>query len=95
MIERLIKNNIFINTLYRIIGSAIFRILGIFIKVKQNRILFSSGMGNFVGDSPLVIYNELKKDPFFKDYEMIWAVKDIDRYKADYQVVKIDSLKYF
>lgn len=93
--EKLIKNNRFINFIYRTFGSMLMRIFGLFFKVREDRILLSSGAGKFIGDSPLVIYQELLKNPEFKDYEMVWAVKDVDKYKDDYKVVKLDSLQYF
>lgn len=95
MIENIIKNNKIVNKVYVFVGSIIVRIIGLFVKVDKNKILLSSGAGKFIGDSPYVIYKELVKDSFFDDYEMIWAVDDVEKFKNDgFNVVKINSLKY-
>lgn len=95
MIENIIKNNKIVNKVYVFVGSIIVRIIGLFVKVDKNKILLSSGAGKFIGDSPYVIYKELIKDSFFDDYEMIWAVDDVEKFKNDgFNVVKINSLKY-
>ncbi len=93
--ENIIKNNSLINMLYRIFGSMLIRIAGLFVKVKENRILMSSGRGEFIGDSPLLIYEELKNDPEFLNYEIVWAVNDVEKYKDDYNVIRMNTPKYF
>lgn len=93
--EKIIKNNKYINLLFYYFGSFAMRFFGLFIRVKQNRIILSSGMGKGVFDSPLVIYERLILDPFFKDFEFIWAVKEPEKYDDIYNVVKIDTVKYF
>lgn len=94
-LEKLIKKNKYINILFYYMGSFTIRFIGLFIKVKKNRVLLSSGIGKGIFDSPLVIYERLIQDPFFKDFEFIWAVKEPEKFKDEYTVVKIDSLKYF
>lgn len=93
--QNIIKNNKIVNLIFFYTGSFILKFIGMFIKVDNHRILFSSGMGKGIFDSPLVIYEEMKNDPYFDKYSLIWAVKDVDRYKNEFDVVKIDTLKYF
>lgn len=93
--ENFIKNNKLVNLLFFYSGSFVVRFLGLFVRVNDKRILLSSGMGKGIFDSPLLIYNTLKNDPFFDDYDMIWAVKDVEKYHTNYTVVKIDTFKYF
>lgn len=94
MIENLVKNNSLINRLYVFFGSLFFKLMGLFIKINNKQILFSSGTGKFIGDSPLCIYESLIKDEKYEEFQLIWAVKDPDKY-ANYKTVKINSFKYY
>lgn len=95
MIERIVKKYTIINKTFTFVGSLVVKFLGLFTNINNKRILFSSGMGKFIGDSSIVIYNAIKEDPFFEDYELIWAVNDVEKYQQDYNVVKLNSVKYF
>lgn len=71
------------------------RIVGFFVPMNNKRVLISSGMGKGIFDSPLLIYNEMKSNSFFNDFDIIWAVTDPSKYEHEFKVVKIDTIKYF
>lgn len=96
-LEKIIKTNILINKMYTLIGSLIINLIGLFIKQKPKTILFVSYMGKNFNDSPKMIYDELVKDGYFKDYTFIWAFNDVSKYKIESEntkIIKMDSFKY-
>lgn len=94
-IEYIIKNSKILQKIYKIIGSMFFRFIGFFVKTNDKLILFTGQAGK-INDSPLEIYNQIRDNKKFEDYQLIWAVnsKFIKHYN-DYTVIKIDSIKYF
>ena len=95
-IKNLIKSNRYVWMLYRRIGSSFLIMCARFIKVKKERILFMSFGGRQYSDSPKALYEAMKRDPFFANYEMAWAfntpkeIGDIGCKK-----ILIDSFAYF
>jgi CDP-glycerol glycerophosphotransferase len=95
-IEFFIKHNTFFQYTYRIVLSAFFRFLGIFVSCKRNTILFSSFSGKSFNDSPKAIYDELLKRKEFSDYDYVWAFEKPDLFTLPKgRKVQINSLKYF
>ena len=95
-IEYILKHNIFMQKIYIIVFSYIFRFLSIFIKVDKKLILFQSLIGKNYGDSPRQIFEKLKEDEYFKDYKYVWAFANPDQFEVSgASKVKINSLKYF
>lgn len=96
-IERLIKNNSFINKIFTFFGSLVIKTLGLFVKKEEKSILFVSYMGKNFNDSPKIIYDEILNDPFFNNYKLYWAFTDLDKFDLDdrVEIVKIDTLDYF
>lgn len=68
--------------------------LKLFVKTDDKLILFNSFAGRKYDDSPKAIYEEMKKDPRFKDYRLVWAFHQPEKYDAP-QKIKTDSLTYF
>lgn len=89
-----LKKSKVLMTLYRCFFNTLFKIIGIFIRVNMKTILFVSYGGDSFNDSPKTIYDEIIKDPFFKQYRKIWAF-NYNQNIFEGEVVKIDSLKYF
>ena len=95
-IEYIIKHNAAIQKIYIAVFSFFFKFLGLFIKVDKKQVLFQSLIGKNYGDSPRVLFDEMRSDPFFEDYRFVWAFEDpslFDITGAD--TVKLNSLKYF
>ncbi len=95
-LDYLIKHNKIIQNIYVFTFSFIFKVLGLFFKVDSKQIMFQSLIGRTYGDSPKVIYDELKRNEKFKDYHFVWAFKNPEKFKnLDCKIVKLDSLSYF
>lgn len=92
-LEYLIKNNIFIQWLYKTIGGVLFRFIGLFVHQDEHLILLT-GQAGLINDSPLVIYNSIKSESKYNKYKLIWGVKDPKKFPT-YDVVKMDTFKYF
>lgn len=96
-LEHVIKTNSYINKLYTLFGSMIVKLLGFFLEEESKTILFVSFMGKNFNDSPKVIYDKLVEDPYFKDYQFVWAFNEPQKYRIknnNTQKVKMDSFKY-
>ena len=95
-LKNLIKNNIVIQKLYIIFGTAFFRFIGLFIPIKKNRILFTAMSGNsYEYTSPYVLYLAIK-EKYGDSYEYVWAFskkQKAENYNG--KRVKIDSFRYF
>jgi CDP-glycerol glycerophosphotransferase len=75
--------------------SLLVRAIGMFIRVKRNRILFISFGGRRFDDSPKVIYEAMMKDKRFDKIEYIWAFNDPEQYKIMRGIkVKVDTFSY-
>ena len=95
-IEHLLKHNRFIQRVYIVVFSALFRFLGIFVKTNPKQVLFQSLKGKNYGDSPRVIFEAMKTDPFFKGYTYVWAFDKPDQFEAEgAKKVRLNSLAYF
>ena len=95
-IAYLIKHYSWIQKIYRIVFSNLLRFIGVFITTNNKLILLSSYGGKKFADSPKVIYEAMKQDPRYLDYEYIWAFENPEVY-ADKNIntVRIDTWKYF
>lgn len=93
-LTRMIKNSMILNFLYKSLGNILIFFLGIFIKQKDNCILFVSFGGRNFDDSPKAIYEYMKADIRFQDYDLIYAVnKNI---KSEHkEAIAIDTIKYY
>ncbi|WP_233434899.1 CDP-glycerol glycerophosphotransferase family protein [Mesobacillus jeotgali] len=94
-IDYILKHNLIIQKLYKIVMSLFFKLLGLFIKTDNHLILFN-GHGRRYNDSPKVIFKYIIENEKYKDYKIVWALDDPEEYdipKAE--KVEMDTLKYF
>ena len=96
LIEYKIKHNAKLQAIYKWLFSLLFKAVGLFVKVDDRQILFFSMSGRSFGDSTRVLYDNIVKDPFFKDYKLIWAFEDPEKFsKYKLNTVKLNSFSYF
>ena len=69
-------------------------VLKLFVKSDDKLILFNSFAGRKYDDSPRAIYEDMRKDPRFKDYKLVWAFHQPEKYDAPHKI-KTDGLNYF
>ena len=72
-----------------------YRIVRHFVSTDNNTILFISYHGRGYACNPKYIHQELVKDERFKDYKLIWALKDTSQEIDGAKVIKYRSLGYF
>lgn len=95
-VEYIIKHNAFVQKVYVVIMSAIFRIIGIFIRPDDHQIIFQSMIGKTYGDSPKVLFDRMMADPAFQGYKFVWAFAEPEKFQLDgVKTVKLNSLQYF
>lgn len=95
-IKYYLQNSEFISLLYYYIGSLVVNIISLFVKPKEKTVLFVSFGGRQYSDSPKAIFEWMRNDPRFKDWEFTWAFIKPNNYQIDgAKKVKIDSLSYF
>ena len=90
----LLKHNLHVQRLYRIVMSSLFRLWGRFLVTDEKLVLFVSFMGMGFNDSPKAIYEYMKAHPDYQGYRCIWAFEHPEKY-PELETVKIDTLKYF
>lgn len=90
----ILKHNAFIQKVYRITMSLVFRSLGIFLATDEKLVVFVSFMGMGFNDSPKVIYDYIQSHAEYKDYHCVWAFVEPRKY-PELDTVKIDSFRYF
>ena len=91
-----IKYNRHLYSFYFRIGSLLVNFLKVFLRSRDNLILFSSFSGKRFDDSPKEIYEAMIKDHRFDKYDIVWAFRDMDKYNLPRgSKVKIDTIKYF
>jgi CDP-glycerol glycerophosphotransferase len=80
---------------YRIMGFCM-KVLRIFIRTDEHLILFNSFAGRKYDDSPKAIFEVMKADPRFKDYKLIWAFHEPEKFEvAGAEKIKTDGFRYF
>lgn len=96
LIEYKIKHNATLQAIYKRLFSLLFKTVGLFVRVDDRQILFFSMSGRSFGDSPRVLYDYIVKDLFFKDYKLIWAFEEPEKFsKYGLYTVKLNSFSYF
>ena len=65
------------------------------VAIDYNTILFISFHGGGFSCNPKYIYQELRQDERFKDFNFVWALKDTSIDIPGAKVVKYNSLEYF
>lgn len=90
----ILKHNTFIQKLYRIIMSLIFRMWGAILPIDEKLVIFVSFMGKGFNDSPKVIYDYMKAQPEYSSFRCVWAFEHPEKY-PNLETVKIDTPAYF
>lgn len=95
-LEYKLKHNLVLQSVYKVVFSIFFKFIGLFIRVNDKQMLFFSMSGKSFGDSPRVLYDVISQDPFFKDYKLIWAFEEPEKFaKHGLNTVKLNSFSYF
>lgn len=91
-----LKYNKAVYVVYYHVMSFFLNLLKVFIKTDDKLILFNSFAGRKFDDSPRAIYEKIKDDPRFKDYKLVWAFHQPEKFQVkDAEVIRTDSFKYF
>lgn len=90
----ILKHNAFIQKMYRVIMSFVFRVWGAFLPIDDKLVIFVSFMGMGFNDSPKAIYDFMQSHPEYKGYCCVWAFEHPEKY-PELETVKIDSAAYF
>lgn len=96
-LEYALKHYSWLQRLYKLSMSAVFKFLGVFIKTDPNLVLYNSMIGRSNYDSPKAIFDYLKSHDEFKHLKHIWAFNRpdcVDGYDGCVKI-KMDSLPYF
>lgn len=94
-LKEFVKGNKMIYSLYYYSMSAVVNIIKWFVKPDDKLILFVSYGGRHYSDSPRVIYEAMLKDERFKEYKLVWAFIDPEKYKDVSDKIKIDTIEYY
>lgn len=95
-LEYILKHNRIIQKAYVVVCSAGVRAIGHFVKKKKKQVLLQSLIGKSYGDSPKVLYDAMRTNEHFKDYEYIWAFDNPDKYEVDgAKKIKLTSFRYY
>lgn len=90
----ILKHNAFIQKLYRVIMSFVFRVWGAFLPTDEKLVIFVSFMGMGFNDSPKAIYDFMQSHEQYKGYRCVWAFEHPEKY-PELETVKIDTPAYF
>ena len=90
-----VKHNKLVLTMYRLFGNFFIAFLKCFVRVNNKKILFMSFGGQKYDDSPRALYEQMKKDPFFKDYKFIWGFTRPEKFNVDCKKVKVDTVRFY
>ena len=91
-----LKYNKLAYSVYYYMMSACMNILKLFIKTDDKLILFNSFGGRKYDDSPKAIFETMKADPRFKEYKLVWAFHEPEKFNVDgAEKIKTDGMQYF
>lgn len=94
-VTNLIKYNKVIYGLYYAVTNTAMNIIKIFVQTNKKLILFNSFAGRKFDDSPKEIYEAMKQDPRFMNYELVWAFHDPSKFAIEDRKISTNSLGYF
>ena len=94
-LEFILKHNLIIQKLYKVIVGNIFRAIGHFLKTENNLVLINSFGGRRYNDSPKAIFEYLKSNPKYEYLDIVWAFEEPEKFNIPCRKVKIDSWNYF
>ena len=95
-IDYILKHNTFVNKTFKVLASAFFGFIGIFVPMEKNAILFSS-LSRKYNDSPREIYEYLLAHEEYSGYKFYWAIEKGDNTEipGTYKRVTPDTFSYF
>ena len=94
-LEYILKHNLAVQFLYKKGVSAAFRFIGIFEKTDEHLILFNSFGGRRFNDSPKILFEKMRDDPYFRDYTLVWAFeRPEDFHIPGARCIRIDTPEY-
>ena len=83
-------------TIYTKVGSVIVRVMGVFIRKSNNKIVFSCLGGRKYDDSPRCIYEAMINDNRFDGCKFIWAFNEPSKFDVPRaNKIKCDSFLYY
>lgn len=92
-LKNLVKNSSFISLCFYYVMYACYFILDHLLK-KQKKIIFASFSGRQFSDSPKVIYELLRDDSRFSDYQFVWAFNNPDDFQLPTDTKKISINRF-
>ena len=91
-----IKYNKIVYSIYYYFANVCINIMKIFVKKDDKLILFNSYAGRKFDDSPKAIFDAIKTDSRFKNYKLVWAFHEPEKFDVEgAKKIKTDSLTYF
>ncbi len=94
-IDYVLKHQRAVQWLYKKLGSAVFRLAGLFVKTDAHLVLLS-GHGRKFNDSPRVLYEAMRRDARCRGLRYVWALEAGDGIKIEgADVVIADTPQYF
>ena len=93
-IKTFIKRHAWIYTMYFYFASALIKFYKLFLRADDKLILFVCYGGRHYSDSTKVIYEAMLKDERFKDYKIVWAFTQPEKYGFIPNKININSLEY-
>ena len=94
-LEHLLKHNTVVQTLYRVIMGAFFKLLGLFVRTDEKLVLMN-GHGFRYNDSPRAIYERMVERGMLENYRVVWALREPEKYDIEgAEKVELDTPRYF
>lgn len=82
--------------LYCLVGNVFVEILKLFLKPDPKLVVFVTGGGKLMSDSPRSIYDMMCQDARFDDYKLIWAFRDVSKFSVPRgEKIQLDSFAYY
>ena len=76
--------------------SVLLKIWSVFLPINKKRIVFASFGGRSFNDSPKALYDEICTNPFFGDWELVWAFAKPKEFELPRgRTIRIDSFSFF
>lgn len=93
-IVSIVKRNTWIYRIYFYSVSLLVQLLKLFVKTDDRLILFVSFGGRYFNDNPKVLYDAMRLDPRFQDFELVWAFLKPESIEIDTKKISINSIDY-
>ncbi len=91
-----LKYNKIAYSAYYMIMSFCINLLKLFVKTDDKLIIFNSFAGRKYDDSPKAIFRQMRKDERFKEYHLVWALHEPDKFRIKgAKKIKTDTIGYF